>query len=63
MAEQEVWMGSVGPFLFDDDEEYDEELEPGVTFKGVRTTHTVEAKDLEGNLQGYNEGLKSRFLL
>ena len=63
MAKKRVWIGSVGPALFDDENEYDPINEPGVTYQGIRTDGTVEGEILEGNLQGYNEGLKRSFLL
>lgn len=63
MAQKKTWIGSVGPLLYDDADEYDPVNEPGVTMHGVRTDGAVAGKTLEGNLQGYNEGLKRSFLL
>lgn len=63
MAERQVWFGSAGPFLYDDTDEYDSVNEPGKTMTAMRADGTVEASDFEGNLQGYNEGLKRSFLL
>lgn len=63
MATKRVWVGSVGPMLYDDEHEYDPTNEPGVTYHGVRTEGSVSGNTLEGNLQGYNEGLKRSFLL
>lgn len=63
MAEKRVWFGSMGPFLFDDADEYDPVNEPGNTIKGMRAEGTVAAENLEGNLQGFNSALKRSFLL
>lgn len=63
MADKQVWIGSVGPLLYDDVDEYDPVNEPGKTIQSIRAEGTVEANDLVGTLQGYNEGLKSHFLL
>jgi len=38
MAEKELWIGSVGPLLFDDEDVYDESDEYSETIRGIRTS-------------------------
>jgi hypothetical protein len=42
MAEKRVWLGSSGPFLYDDTDTY----EDGETYKGLRTEGEVEGSNI-----------------
>lgn len=42
MAEKSVWIGSRGPFPYDDNDSYDD----GTPFKGVRTDGEVEGSNI-----------------